>query len=145
MNVTDLKNTSQFVLQSNANRHRAAVDFKATLEAAGQNLAQTGKNAARGKSAGDAQASQTPTAKTAAQELEEYLKKTPAQHMRDAILKEMGLTEDDLADMPPEKRQAIEDTIAAKIKEKLLDHNELTKNPAQAQLATQALLMKSMA
>ena len=145
MNVTDLKNTLQSVLQSNVNRHRAAVDFKATLEAAGQNLAQTDKNAARGKSAGEAQASQAQTAKTAAQELEEYLKKTPAQHMRDAILKEMGLTEDDLAAMPPEKRQAVEDTIAAKIKEKLLEHNELAGNPAQAPLTTQSLLMKSMA
>ena len=145
MNVSELKNASHSVLLSSASRHHVAVDFRATLEAAGQNLAQTSQNAARGNSTQDALASQTQTTKTAAQELEEYLKKTPAQHMRDAILKEMGLTEDDLAAMPPAKRQAIEDTIAAKIKEKLLDHNELAKNPTQSPLATQALLMKSMA
>lgn len=145
MNVINVRNTLEPVLQSNANRHRAAVDFKATLEAAGQNLAQTGRNTTRGKPAEETQESSPQIAKTAAQELEEYLKKTPAQHMRDAILKEMGLTEDDLAAMPPEKRQAIEETIAAKIKEKLLDHNELAKNPTQAPLATQALLMKSLA
>ena len=145
MNVTELKGASHSLMPSSASRHHVAVDFKATLEAAGQNLPQARQNTARGNSTRDAQASQAQTTKTAAQELEEYLKKTPAQHMRDAILKELGLTEADLAAMPPEKRQAIEDTIAAKIKEKLLDHNELAKNPTQAPLATQTLLMKSMA
>ena len=145
MDVTELKGASHSLMPSSASRHHVAVDFKATLEAAGQNLPQARQNTARGNSTQDAQASQAQTTKTAAQELEEYLKKTPAQHMRDAILKELGLTEADLAAMPPEKRQAIEDTIAAKIKEKLLDHNELAKNPTQAPLATQTLLMKSMA
>lgn len=145
MNVTELKNTLQSATQSNTSRHRNAVAFKASLEAAGQSLAQTSQEAAHDSSTQDTQASQAQSPITAAQELEEYLKKTPAQHMRDAILKEMGLTEDDLAAMPPAKRQAIEDTIAAKIKEKLLDHNELVKNQTPSPLTTQALLMKSMA
>ena len=67
--------------------------------------------------------------KTALQELEEYLKKTPIQRMRDAILKDMGLTEADLNAMPPEKRNAIEATIEARIKEYLLG------DKAQAQLS----------
>ena len=64
--------------------------------------------------------------------------------MRDAILKEMGLTEDDLAAMPPEKRKVIEDTIAAKIKEKLLEHSDVAKNAANKPLSTQSLLTNNM-
>ena len=46
-----------------------------------------------------------------------YAKETPAQRMRDAILKSMGLSEDDLKAMSPEKRKAVEDAIAQKIKD----------------------------
>jgi len=46
-----------------------------------------------------------------------YAKETPAQRMRDAILKSMGLSEDDLNAMSPEKRKAVEETIRQKIKE----------------------------
>jgi hypothetical protein len=45
-----------------------------------------------------------------------YANETPAQRMRDAILKSMGLTEDDLKRMSPEQRKAVEDTIREKIK-----------------------------
>lgn len=144
MNVTTVQNMAQPVLQSSTNRNKTQVDFKAALAAANQNLSQTGKNTAQEKSTEDTQTTAS-YAKTAAQELEEYLKKSPAEHMRDAILKEMGLTEDDLAAMPPEQRQAIEDTIAAKIKEKLLDHSEVAKNAAHSQLATLSLLTKNIA
>lgn len=44
-------------------------------------------------------------------------KKTPAQRMRDAILKSMGLSESDLKTMSPEKRKAVEETIRQKIQE----------------------------
>ena len=53
-------------------------------------------------------------------ELNDYMKKSPAEHMRDAVLKELGLTEEDLAAMPPEKRMAMEATINERIREKLL-------------------------
>jgi len=46
-----------------------------------------------------------------------YAKETPAQRMRDAILKSMGLSEQDLQNMSPEKRKAVEDAIAQKIKD----------------------------
>ncbi len=46
-----------------------------------------------------------------------YAKETPAQRMRDAILKSMGLTEDDLKSMSPDKRKAVEETIEKKIKD----------------------------
>jgi len=56
---------------------------------------------------------------TPEQELDKYLKETPEQRMRDSILKEMGISEDQLAAMPPEQRKAIEDKIAQIIKQKM--------------------------
>jgi hypothetical protein len=47
----------------------------------------------------------------------DYANKTPAQRMRDAILKSMNLSEDDLKSMSPEKRKAVEDAIAQRIKQ----------------------------
>lgn len=67
--------------------------------------------------------------KTALQELEEYLRKSPVQRLRDAILKEMGLTEEALNAMPPKQRAAVENAIAAKMKEYMLGHNN---NPQQS-------------
>lgn len=78
-------------------------DFQAALDAAKQNIAGTGV-----------------THKTAGEELAEYQSKSLAQHLRDAILKEMGLTEEQLDAMPPEQRAAIEETIAEKIEQRLL-------------------------
>jgi hypothetical protein len=54
---------------------------------------------------------------TAVQDFLDYAKKTPAERMRDAILKSMGLTEEDLKAMSPEKRKAVEETIRQKIKQ----------------------------
>lgn len=41
---------------------------------------------------------------------------TPAEKIRDSILKKMGLREEDIARMPPEKRAAIEKQIEEEIK-----------------------------
>ena len=46
-----------------------------------------------------------------------YANETPAQRMRDGILKSMGLSEKDLEAMSPEQRKAVEDTIRQKIKD----------------------------
>jgi TPP-dependent pyruvate/acetoin dehydrogenase alpha subunit len=46
-----------------------------------------------------------------------YAKQTPAQRMRDSILKSMGLSEDDLKAMSPEKRKAVEDAITKRIEQ----------------------------
>ena len=59
--------------------------------------------------------------KTAAQELDEYVKMTPEQRMRADLLKKLGLTEEELAAMSPEERQAAESKIAEMTKE-LLQH-----------------------
>lgn len=69
-------------------------------------------------------------------ELDDYLSKSPMEHMRDAILKEMGLTEEDLAAMPAEKREALESEIAQRMRERLLAKEE--DGPAEDQQLTLA-------
>lgn len=49
----------------------------------------------------------------------EYMSKSPAEQMRELVLKEMNLSEEDLAAMPPDKRQAIEAEISDRIKERM--------------------------
>ena len=50
---------------------------------------------------------------------------TPAQQMRDRILKELGLTEEQLQDLPLEEQVKIEQLIAQKIREEMeLQHNQ---------------------
>lgn len=53
-------------------------------------------------------------------EFREYMDKSPAERMRDVILREMGLTEEQLEALPPEQREAVEKEIAARISERLL-------------------------
>lgn len=98
-------------------------DFQATLEAAKQNITGTGV-----------------THKTAGEELAEYERKSVAEHLRDAILKEMGLTEEQLDAMPPEQRAAIEETIAEKIEQRLLAEG----TDAQGAVADPAASLLSM-
>jgi hypothetical protein len=58
---------------------------------------------------------------SATAEFKDYMSKTPEQRMRDAILREMGLTQEEIDQMPPEKQQAIGEEIA----ERLLDKAKL--------------------
>ena len=51
--------------------------------------------------------------------LEAYVKMTPAQRMRMAVLESMGLEEGDLEAMGPEERKAIEEQIANAIKREM--------------------------
>jgi hypothetical protein len=48
-----------------------------------------------------------------------YAKESPADRLRDSILKSMGLTQEQLDKMPPAQRQAIEKKIEDIIKQKL--------------------------
>jgi len=132
MNVNAIENRTQTILQSSKEREESQVTFKAALAAAQEKPAENKKAPAQ------------KSGKTAAEELAEYLRKTPAQHMRDAILKELGLTEEDLDAMPPEKRKAVEETIAARIKEKLLEQSGVPKNAAQSPATAQSLLTNNM-
>src|ERR1700761_2444018 len=50
-------------------------------------------------------------------DFESWANMTPAQRMRANVLASMGLTEDDLKNMTPQQRKAVEDTIQQRIKE----------------------------
>lgn len=80
----------------------------------------------------------------ARQDLADYMSKSPAEHMREAILKEMGLTEDDLKAMPPEKRAAVEADIDRRIKERLLAENKSPSEFDVQQMSAAALLAEKI-
>ncbi len=54
------------------------------------------------------------------EELRDYQRKSPMELMREKILESMGLTEEDLAAMPPGQRETLEAAISAEIKARLL-------------------------
>jgi predicted flavoprotein YhiN len=68
--------------------------------------------------ASTAQANST-TQSSALDEFKDYMNKSPEQRMRDRILEEMGITEEDLKNMPPEKQQAVAQEIAQRVQDKL--------------------------
>ena len=151
MRVNATQELTQSLLQSMATGEKSAAGFQATLDTAKQNLVQADRSVTIVKSTENKEdVSLAAThAKTPGEELAEYLRKTPAQHMRDAILKEMGLSEEALAALPPEQHAAIEKTITDKIKERLQEQSGNTKNQPQSPLptqsvATQSLLMQGM-
>lgn len=54
---------------------------------------------------------------TAEEKFLDYAKKSPAEKIRDALLKSIGVTEQEFAQMSPEQRKEVEQKIADKIKE----------------------------
>ncbi|MCP1483289.1 putative flavoprotein YhiN [Pseudomonas chlororaphis] len=56
---------------------------------------------------------------SALDEFKDYMSKSPEQRMRDRILEEMGITEEDLKNLPPEKQQAVAQEIAQRVQDKL--------------------------
>ncbi|WP_047288646.1 hypothetical protein [Pseudomonas protegens] len=52
-------------------------------------------------------------------EFKDYMSKTPEQRLRDSILKDMGLTEEDLKNLPPERQLAINQEIAQRLQDKM--------------------------
>ena len=56
---------------------------------------------------------------SATDEFKDYMSKTPEQRLRDSILKEMGLTEDQVNAMPPEQQLAIGKEIAERMQDKV--------------------------
>lgn len=51
-----------------------------------------------------------------------FAKKTPAEKMRDALLSQLGLTEEQLQAMPPDERMKVEKKIAELVKEAAQKH-----------------------
>ncbi|MEI7612873.1 MAG: hypothetical protein WCK63_08195 [Betaproteobacteria bacterium] len=143
MRVNATQNSAPNLLQPTVSGGKPSVSFQTVLDSATQNLDQSGRSVTVVKSYERQEPAQAITRpQTPAQELEEYLRKTPAQHMREAILKEMGLSEESLAALPPEQRAAIEKTITDKIKERLLNQSGNTKNQVQQPLPFASLSMQ---
>lgn len=67
-------------------------------------------------------------------ELHDYLNKSPAEHLREAVLKELGLSEEKLQSMPPKEREAAEAQINVRIRERLLGRKP-AEDEESAQLA----------
>jgi hypothetical protein len=59
------------------------------------------------------------SATSATDEFKDYMSKTPEQRLRDSILQSMGLTEDDIKAMPPEKQLAVGKEIAERLQDKM--------------------------
>ena len=55
---------------------------------------------------------------TAVQAFRDYMAMTPAEKMRDAILRNLGLSEEEVDAMPPEQQEAIEMEIAERMKQR---------------------------
>ena len=70
---------------------------------------------------------------TAEEKFLDYAQKSPAERMRDDILKSLGLTEDDLAHMSPEARAAVEDKIKHIVEEKFRQGTHIDAGGSQAQ------------
>lgn len=84
--------------------------------------------------------STTATDSTALADFKDYMSKTPEQRLRDSILKEMGLTEESLSAMSPEKQLAVGKEIAQRMQDKIrLAEAEKTQGSSGQQLADKLL------
>ncbi|MDI2591535.1 hypothetical protein POF45_08875 [Pseudomonas sp. 681] len=61
----------------------------------------------------------TSTDSAAMTDFKDYMSKTPEQRLRDSVLQEMGITEDQLKAMPPEKQLAVSKEIAQRLEDKV--------------------------
>jgi len=133
MKVNPSHDTAASLLSSAISRDKFQADFQASLDTAKENLA---KNRKQGSVEPDAMKDALSTAR---KELEEYIRKGPIAHMREKILEQLGLSEEDIAKMSPEQRETVEKTIAARMKEILLAGSGIDTKGIQAQLLNTAL------
>lgn len=127
MKVNPSQETAASLLGTAISRDKLLTDFQASLDVARQNQQK------RGSKAPDVTA-MSQAMNAALKELEDYIAKGPIAHMREKILEEMGLSEEDLAKMPADQREAIEKTIAARIKEMLLADSGINPKNLQAHM-----------
>jgi hypothetical protein len=133
MKVNPSQETAASLLSSAISRDKFQADFQASLDTAKENLAKNRKQeTVQPEAMVDAMAE-------ARKELEEYIEKGPIGYMREKILEQLGLSEEDLAKMSPEQRDAVEKTIAARIKEWLLAGSGVDTKAIQAQLLGMSL------
>lgn len=65
----------------------------------------------------------------------EEARKSPIERMREQILKELGMTEEDLAALPPDEKRAVEEKIRAMIEEKLRQGMGADREPPESAAA----------
>lgn len=58
-------------------------------------------------------------AQTLAQQFKDFMDKTPEELMREAVLKDLGITEEELAALGPEERAKMEEKIRERFEEKI--------------------------
>lgn len=133
MKVNPSQETAASLLGTAISRDKLLTDFQASLDVARQNQQHGDKHAAAPDAAAMGAAMRS-AMDAALKELEDYIAKGPIAHMREKILEELGLSEEDLAKMPPEQRDAIEKTIAARIKEWLLSGSGIAPKNVAAQM-----------
>lgn len=133
MKVNPNQETASSLLSSAISRDKFQADFQASLDKAKDNLAESRKQQTI---APDAMQSAMDTAR---KELEDYIRKGPIAHMREKILEQLGLSEEDLNRMTPEQRDTVEKTIAARMKEMLLAGSGIDTKGIQAQLLNPTL------
>lgn len=144
MQISALYTTAQKIGQQARPQLGSEPDFAETLKQAASSPTASTSNRTNESKAASTEQDKKEAAQARKQalrdELQEYLNKSPAEHMRDAIMKEMGITEEELQAMPPEKREAIEADIARKMRERLLAKDEAHPDANTLQEATQATL-----
>jgi len=104
----------------------AAEDFAAAMAAAQAAQAQAAgqEEAKRPPSEAERIAAAREARENQVRELVEFLEKPLAVHLREAVMKELGLSEEKLAAMPPAERLATESMIAQKVRERLLERKD---------------------
>lgn len=65
------------------------------------------------------------------QQLEDYVKMTPAQRMRMALLQKLGLTEEDLAGMTPDERAGVETKLRDMVRDQMEQARSRQQGPVQ--------------
>ena len=118
MLINSLSSVGALARSSNAAQSTDEPAFSSLLDAAQLRMTQNADTPTRTLSTAplDGGAPTKVYRSEAARELAEYADKSVAERVREAILKDMGLTEDDLKAMDPEQRAAIEDEIARRMK-----------------------------
>ena len=133
MKINPSQETAASLLSSAISRDKFQTDFQASLDTAKENLGEEQrKQAVEPEAMSNAMAA-------ARKELEDYIRKGPIVHMRERILEEMGLSEEDIAKMSPEQRETVEKTIAARMKEMLLAGSGIDTKGIHAQLLDTSL------
>lgn len=123
--ISNLLSSPSFTSDEDELRRKAAENASALSPAFSRMVADiTAEKPSHSVASGPVAPSTEAKARDPKAEFLEYMEKTTAERLRDQILREKGLTEEDLAAMPPEKRAALEEEIAQRIKDSLTQSAE---------------------